>query len=103
MTTRVVAPKVTKKWTTRDGTRVRICDMTNEHLVNTIKLCRRAHERAKEEIPYPTFCGEMAQFYAEREYDSFLESGPEVAFPLYPDLLDEAYRRRLDIEEENGS
>jgi hypothetical protein len=99
MTARVAAHKVTKKWTTRDGQRIRICDMTDEHLLNTIRLCQRAHERAKLEIPYPDFCGDMAQFYAEREFDNFLESGPEVAFPLYPDLVDEAYRRRLDIEE----
>jgi len=33
--------KQTKIWKTRDGRKVRICDMTDEHLMNTIKYLER--------------------------------------------------------------
>lgn len=89
--------KVTKIWTTREGEKIRICDMTDDHLRNAIRLCERLHEKAKALIPFPDFNGEMAQYYAEQDYDRFLSSTPEESFPLYPDLCEEAYRRGLKV------
>ena len=86
--------KVTKVWTTREGERVRICDMTDEHLRNAIASCERLHAQAQSGLPFPIFGGDMAQFCAERDYDSFQASGPEESFPLYLDLCDEQLRRK---------
>lgn len=89
--------KVTKVWTCKDGTRLRICDMTDSHLNNAIKFLERKASELRIEMPYPSFQGEMAQFYAEREYDAFQESSnDEIAqqiCPLYDSLVEAQYRR----------
>ena len=90
--------KVTKKWTTSDSARIRICDMTDDHLLNTIAWCQREHRKAQD-IPYPSFSGEEAQYQAERDYESFMASEPDRSFPLYEDLCEEAYRRKLTLPE----
>ncbi|MCK5612576.1 hypothetical protein KAR91_62470 [Candidatus Pacearchaeota archaeon] len=36
--------KQTKLWKTRAGTKIRICDMTDKHLNNTIKMMFRSYE-----------------------------------------------------------
>jgi len=92
-----VTRKVTKVWTTSDGKRVRICDMTDTHLTNAIKSCRRHHEEAKVALPVPMFGGDMAQFYSDQDYERFMNSDPEETFPLYPDLCQEAFRRGLKV------
>jgi phosphoribosylamine-glycine ligase len=92
-----VNPKVTKKWTMANGQKIRICDMTDTHLVNAIKMCEREHERAKATLLFPSFItGEEASWLAEQDYENFLASGPEESFPLYEDLCEEAYRRGLE-------
>lgn len=82
----------------KDGTEIAIQDMTDTHLVNTIRMLERYHEAKKFEIPYPNFNGDMAQWCAEREYDSFMESDPSVSYPVYDDLVDEFFRRDLDMK-----
>lgn len=89
--------KVTKIWTTGDGVRVRICDMTDTHLRNAIRSCERLHKQMQRDLPYPMFGGEMAQYYAEQDYERFQESDPEESFPLYLDLHAEADRRGLKV------
>ena len=87
--------KVTKVWTTGDGQKLRICDMTDKHLLNAISFCERKHRAAQLNLPYPNFNGEMAQMHAEQSWEHFQEGGPEELFPLYLDLCEEADRRGL--------
>ena len=58
--------KVTKMWTTKDGTKVRICDMTDQHLENTIRMLERAHDQIQDE-PFCDFCEESEWLELERE------------------------------------
>ncbi len=99
----VAIRKVTKRWTAADGKKVRICDMSDTHLINAIEFCQRAHRVSQLETPYPSFGGEMAQFYAEHEWTSFQESGPEASFDLYEDLCEDAIRRGLEVPCYSGS
>lgn len=75
----------------------RICDMTDTHLRNAIRCCKRLHRQMQRDLPYPMFGGEMAQYYAEQDYERFQESDPEESFPLYLDLHAEADRRGLKV------
>jgi hypothetical protein len=94
--------KVTKKWTTIDGRKARMCDMTDSHLLNAIAICQRMHRAVQLDTPYPSLNGEMAQFYAEQDWSSLQDSNdPSDSFPLYDDLCLEARRRRLTLPE-NG-
>ncbi len=94
--------KSTKLWTQKNGEKIRICDMTDSHLVNAIKFLNKKANNNRFEIPYPSFQGEMAQYYAESQHDNMMEANvedlTEEMYPLYSDLMDEAERRKLIVE-----
>lgn len=87
-------------WTTRDGQRIPIGQMTDSHLTNTIAyIYRRAAQLQNEALVcYPCFQGEMAQMYAEQEWDALNEMDSEDfaedVCPQLPYLLAEQERRR---------
>ena len=91
--------KVTKKWTQADGTKIRICDMSDTHVKNSIALLER-HAKRAHRIEYAacasmSFNGEMAQ----DAQDSFLNhSSPEDFLPdIYHSLVDEQSRRGSNV------
>jgi hypothetical protein len=86
----------TKKWKIKDGRKIRIKDMEDQHLINTIRMLNRQFELAKLNTPFPNFSGDMAQFYAEAEFDAFMDSTVEEYLPIYVDLEEELYRRNLE-------
>jgi hypothetical protein len=93
--------KVTKIWTTKNGGKIRICDMTDSHLNNTIAMIERKAENTFLEVmsSYPSFGGEMAQYYAEQEWESMANQGeidPNEISSLYDDLIREQNRRSLE-------
>ena len=59
-----------KYWTMRDGTKIKITDMTDSHLINTIKMLERNYNKLMLSMfsPYPN---------------------------LYPNLINEAKKRKL--------
>ena len=95
--------KQTKIWKTKDGRKIRICDMTDQHLLNSIKLLIRAGERVKTEVLnyYPSFNGEMAQMEVDRQLDMIIEMDPvdfaESEYPILTYLLFDAERRKLNL------
>jgi len=98
--------KQTALWTCKDGTRLRICDMEDSHLLNTIRLCMRvARHRLSLEINagysvLSTLQGEMATLFCEQDLDRLEDMTPDEylcqTFPLYEKLLAELERRKLD-------
>ena len=95
--------KQTKLWTTKDGRRLRICDMDDAHLINTIRLLQRVAEakRIETSVFYvtcntPTSDGALDCF--NREFDSVMESTYEDYLPpIYYNLVSDATRRGLSI------
>jgi len=93
--------KQTKLWTTKDGRRIRICDMSDDHLDNTIKLLDRMAKAAESQTIVKGFKmlnilhGEMAIDSVEREIDRVMEYGidPCEISPLYENLTMEQLRR----------
>lgn len=91
----------TKLWTTKSGNRIRICDMDNSHLDNTIKLLNRVAEiettKAINEGESLLCClqGEMAVYSVESEIDRLMQCGldPSEINPLYDNLILERNRR----------
>jgi hypothetical protein len=94
-----------KKWTTRDGRKIRICDMTDYHLTNTIDHLQRLARKSKikNELFYltcPQPHGDMAIDAFDHEVDAVAEaSWQEYVNPLYWDMLKEAEERKLEIVE----
>ena len=54
-------------WTMQNGDTIIIEDMEDSHVRNCIKY----FGRKLDELPYPCFNGDMAQMYAEQEYDRY--------------------------------
>lgn len=96
--------KVTKVWTTKDGTKVRICDMSDAHIMNSMRmLARMAATKRHIAISEAEFIGllstaEIASSYAEIYCEGIANSSIADYLPsLYWDLRDDAIRRGLDI------
>ena len=104
--------KQTKIWVTRDGRKIRICDMTDGHLQNTINMLYRAYryDLQNYQINLCNYLGtnppEGAELCAEREleqierlldgsdeYTDFEESA-ESSLPILKSMLQEQIRRK---------
>jgi hypothetical protein len=85
-------------WTTKDGRKIAIKDMTTEHIQNTINLLKRngfiSVDTFNLYLSTPGPQGEMAQYYFDQELDEVLSS-PTTE---YLDLFEEELQRR----ESNG-
>ena len=100
--------KQTKKWTAKDKSRIRICDMEDNHLINTISMLQRKaeEERAHYSLFYLTCnepTGDMAQLAFEQEQNAVFESSfLDYTPPIYQNLIDDAERRGLKIPQINS-
>lgn len=95
--------KETKMWKCRDGRKIRICDMDDNHLLNAIKMIERL---ARREISYclsvaydleATLQGEVALDEIAREIRRLEYEGvsPEEVCSSYENLVREKKRRGL--------
>ena len=95
--------KQTKLWKTKDGRKIRICDMEDNHLLNTIAMLQRVSEsRRISNSVYYLFCtppnGEMALYAFEQEQDNvWRATWCDYLPPIYSNLVLEAERRGLTI------
>ena len=88
----------TKVWVTREGRKVRVCRMKDDHLVNTIKYLRRVVHRLHLQSvlclgSFELF-GEQALVSVEEGLADFIESGKEYP-DVYYDMLLELEQRGL--------
>lgn len=95
--------KQTSLWRTEGGEKIRICDMSDNHLNNTIAMVDRykiVKEAALIRLGYETLMtmrGEMTVDSIERGLDALeqCELRHEEVHPLYQNLLMEQERRKL--------
>ena len=95
--------KQTALWTTKEGHKIRICDMSDTHLLNTIAfLENKAKEFFTGELSAAYLClgflqGEMARDACERDIQ-FMETvgdDPSKVCHIFDKLKTEARRRNL--------
>lgn len=96
-----------KVWTTRDGQRMKISDMADSHLTNTINLIRRATTQWRDTTlkeMYRTLGlvrGEQAIWDIEHDIDRLEESTideiAEEQVPHFENLMAEATKRKLEV------
>lgn len=110
-------------WTTKDGRRIAIPNLSDNHLLNIVAYLRRRSEDYRKFVIAQIAQGVMEATvitrlfdvpdYLEEEYDDFIEEQKAEAkiwfdmepeqllrkvVPIYSQLLQEAYRRKLLIE-----
>ena len=87
-------------WTTREGARIKIKDMTDDHLRNTIAFLDRRASALTDSgwNAMMSLSGEMAIESIERGMDAANEQGPSYYFPIYNDLVEELGRREIRAE-----
>lgn len=79
-----------KLWTMANGQTIRIRDMDNGHLLNTIRMLERK----------AAVCGAYDAVLAELDLGpdfDFDWASTEDYYPIYADMIDEAARRGLDL------
>jgi len=89
-----------KAWTTKDGQKIPIKEMTATHLANTIALIERQAEAEcvrlilEGENFLPCVNGEYAQDSIENDLDNLMDYGlnPNEIHPMYDDLVAEQIR-----------
>lgn len=92
-----------KLWTTKDGAKIRIKDMGDRHLVNTILMLQRYHSADKSQAICNAYFmsgiiqGEIASDDIDRAIGVLEDSTVDDDIPIYNDLYDEAVRRNLVI------
>ena len=87
----------------KDGTKIRICDMSDTHLLHTMRMLQRYAKRKCNDLIMQGFqamdflTGDGAQMAIEDETQALMAYGldPEDACPLYEDLEREALRRAI--------
>ena len=99
-------PKPTKTtWVTREGDRIAVKDMTDDHLVNTIRFLRRNGERAKDAAMFaalayadsaPMYASDAAANEADRLTEMWIDDYLLERMPTFAAMLDEAGRRGLE-------
>ena len=84
------------QWRTRDGTVIRCRDMSDRHLENAIRMCKRAHDVLVSEAIAFEGClqGEMAIDAAAANIAHIEAEGPS-GFEGYDNLIAERKRRGL--------
>ena len=94
--------KQTKLWKTKDGSQIRICDMTDTHLRNTIRMLEHKtkleYQRRILELTEVLMMvsGEIATDTIESELYYLLENNldPEDVYPIYDNLMYDLERRK---------
>jgi hypothetical protein len=101
--------KQTKHWKTKDGRKIRICDLSDSHLTNIVTLLEKTFKKQTEsnnddenEIVelFDIAEGDMAGYYRAQHIGSSYRASPKKpikitdAFPLYKDLTLEQKRRK---------
>jgi len=92
-----------KTWKTKDGVEVPIKDLSDNHLLNIIRMLNRASELecfrliCSAQQVLNTLHGEYARMGVEEDIDFLIFYGldPAKLFPKYNDLVDERQRRGL--------
>jgi len=94
--------KQTKLWKQKDGVKIRICDMTDSHLVNTLRLLQRFAEAERRKMVLlaaqmaATLTGDMASYHAEQAQEQADSAIMEDYLPdVYLNLRMDASRRGL--------
>lgn len=99
-------PENTTTWKTREGAVMRISDMSDSHLLNTIKYLERNADAMRVNLAYEMFsysCSapDGAAMCAESGSDELLEMSNEEFLndnPKYKGLVREAKKRKLTWE-----
>lgn len=79
-------------WKTDDGRVISIKEMTDSHLLNTIKYLERKHRSIKSRALEMYASGRLAKASAQ----AYIDSEPAMVFPQLRNMYSEAARRGLD-------
>jgi hypothetical protein len=86
-----------RKWVTKSGSKIRIRDMTTQHIKNCIRFLHKNREREFYSLLAASAMfspDSMASYYAEQEIDNYLEGEPDLEFNEYIIAFKNELKRR---------
>lgn len=94
-----------KMWTTKEGEKIPVQKMDDQHLINSIKMMERNFHKRKSVMLEGAYemegmlRGELALEAIGREIEELEDADePGDFWPIYYDLVEEANKRGLEIE-----
>jgi len=91
---------VVEEWTTKSGKTIKIKDMTDSHLVNTIHFLERKHEAREAGLHQAADVVTEEKCKKELWDEAFKIASGGPSHPAYPALVQEAGRRKLISEKD---
>ena len=99
MTSKPSLRPITTLWRLSGGQRIRVCDMDDAHLLNTIRFITRTLQASVGTLPPGAYSSDTPEYLAAlAAWEGMMRAGISDLEPYYHDMMEEMLHRGLSLE-----